>query len=62
LRLGAEVEAAVVVGNRFCGAQRIENQAGERAQIGLNVASGEKEPRSGEWHPWNLERLPRWRA
>lgn len=36
----SEVEAALVFGNRFRGKERILNQAGERAQIGMNVVSG----------------------
>jgi hypothetical protein len=62
LRLGADVEAAVIVGNRFRGAQRIENHAGERAQIGLNVATTQEQPRAGDRRLLDLERLPRWRA
>ena len=38
--LESEVEAALVFGNRFRGKERILNQAGERAQIGMNVVSG----------------------
>jgi hypothetical protein len=37
--LEAEVEAALIYGNRFRGKERIVNQAGERTQIGLNVVS-----------------------
>lgn len=35
-----DVQAALVFGNRFRGQQRILNQAGDRAQIGMNVVSG----------------------
>jgi len=38
--LESEVEAALVFGNRFRGKERILNQAGERAQLGMNVVSG----------------------
>lgn len=34
-----EVDAALIFGNRLRGKERILNQAGDRAQIGLNVVS-----------------------
>ena len=39
LALEAEVEAALVFGNRFRGAARVSNRAGDLAQIGMNVVS-----------------------
>jgi len=41
VRIGPDVDAAIVMGNRLRGAEAIANEAGARAQIGLNaVASG----------------------
>jgi len=45
IEIGKSVEAAVVVGNRFRGAQRVTNHAGSRAQIGLNVADAKPRAR-----------------
>ncbi len=61
LRIGPEVEAALVVANRFRGAARIENHASERAQIGLNLASASPAPRVGS-RLFDPGHLPRWRA
>jgi hypothetical protein len=38
--LEPEVEAALIFGNRLRGKERISNQAGDRAQIGMNLVSG----------------------
>lgn len=37
VRLGKDVAAAVITGNRFRGGQKIENQAGGSTEIGLNA-------------------------
>jgi len=39
ISIEAEVEAALVFGNRLRGADRVTNRAGPRAQVGLNVVS-----------------------
>ncbi len=39
VRIEAEVEAALVFGNRLRGREQVVNHAGERAQIGMNVVS-----------------------
>jgi hypothetical protein len=42
LLIEAEVEAALILGNRLRGKDGVVNRAGERAQIGLNVVSNQK--------------------
>jgi hypothetical protein len=37
VRIGAKMDSAVVVANRLRGGERIDNQIGDRAQIGLNA-------------------------
>jgi len=39
VRIGPGVEAAIVIGNRLRGADAIINEAGDRAQVGLNAAA-----------------------
>lgn len=39
VRIGPDVEAAIVMGNRLRGAEGIVNEAGDRAQIGLNAVA-----------------------
>ena len=42
LLIEAEVEAALVLGNRLRGKDGVVNRAGERAQVGLNLVSNQK--------------------
>jgi hypothetical protein len=62
LRIGPEVEAALIVANRFRGAERIENLAQAHTQIGLNLATAPAARRSGAGGLLERGRLPRWRA
>ncbi len=62
LRVGPDVEAALIVANRFRGAERVDNQAGRRTEVGLNLATTGPEPRSGDRSMLDLGCLPRWRA
>jgi hypothetical protein len=62
LRLGPDLEAALIVANRFRGAERIDNRAEGRAQIGLNLATTRATPRSSDQTFPDLARLPHWRA
>jgi hypothetical protein len=39
IRLGADIDAALVYGNRFRGREGIQNDAGQKAQIGMNVVT-----------------------
>lgn len=39
IRLGKEIDAALILGNRLRGAEGILNEAGDRAQIGMNVVT-----------------------
>jgi hypothetical protein len=62
LRIGPEVEAALVVANRFRGAERVENRAQDRSQIGLNLATAPAAPRSPDRSLLDPDHLPRWHA
>jgi hypothetical protein len=62
LRVGPDVEAALIVANRFRGAERIDNRAGRRTEVGLNLATTGPGPRSGDRSLLDLGCLPRWRA
>ncbi len=62
LRLGPELESALVVANRFRGAERIDNRAASRAQVGLNLASGATQAQARDRGPIDLDRMPRWNA
>jgi hypothetical protein len=62
LRLGPDLEAALIVANRFRGAERIDNQAAARAQVALNLATAPAAPRTSDRGLLDLDRLPRWRA
>ncbi len=39
IRLGPDIDTAVIVGNRFRGEEGIINEAGEKAQIGMNAVT-----------------------
>jgi len=67
IRVARDVDAAVIVGNRFRGQERVLNEARERAQIGLNAVSPPR-PRADQESPARESRIlerghwPRWRA
>jgi len=39
IRLGKDIDGAVIIGNRLRGEQGILNEAGEKAQIALNIVT-----------------------
>jgi len=39
IRLGSGIDCAIVTGNRFRGQEGIVNEAGDKAQIGMNVVT-----------------------